>query len=68
MNMAELSQVLNVFTAGLSEKERQVFLWRYWYLDSIEKICRDFHFSTSKVKSMLYRTRTNLMAHLQGGV
>ncbi len=67
VNMSELSKTLDVFIAGLPEAERQVFLCRYWYLDSIEKICRDFHFSSSKVKSMLYRTRRNLMAHLQGG-
>ena len=62
---AELSKTLNRFVAKLPETERQVFLSRYWYLDSIEQISLDFHFSNSKVKSMLYRTRGKLLSHLR---
>ena len=61
----ELSQVLNRFVAELPETERRVFLCRYWYLDSIEQICLDFHFNDSKVKSMLHRTRAKLHNHLR---
>lgn len=62
---AELSETLNRFVAELAETERQVFLSRYWYLDSIEQISLDFHFSNSKVKSMLHRTRGKLLSHLR---
>ncbi len=62
---AELSETLNRFVAELPETERRVFLSRYWYLDSIEQISLDFHFSNSKVKSMLHRTRGKLLSHLR---
>ena len=62
---AELSKTLNRFIANLPAAERQVFLCRYWYLDSIEQISTDFCFSTSKVKSMLHRTRAKLHSYLK---
>ena len=62
---AELSNPLNRFVAALPATERQVFLCRYWYLDSIETISRSFCFSRSKVTSMLYRTRVKLLNHLK---
>lgn len=55
-----LSRVVNAFVISLPETEQKVFLCRYWYMDSIEAICRQFAFSESKVKSMLYRTRAKL--------
>ncbi len=65
----ELSKSLNRFIAALPDTERRVFLCRYWYLDSIDTISQEFNFSTSKVKSMLYRTRGKLLRHLsQEGV
>ena len=42
----ELAKTLNRFIASLPVTERQVFLCRYWYLDSIEKISMDFCFSS----------------------
>lgn len=60
----ELTEILNRFLAGLPETERNIFLCRYWYLDSIAQICRTYRFSESKVKSMLYRTRKKLQNHL----
>ena len=65
MEMAELTQILNKFVRNLSKAEHDVFLCRYWYLDSIEAIARRFEFSQSKVKSMLSRTRKKLYTHLQ---
>lgn len=62
---AELSKALNRFIANLPATERQVFLCRYWYLDTIAQISADFGFSTSQVKSMLHRTRAKLFSHLK---
>lgn len=55
-----LSEVMNRFIKGLPDKEQKVFLCRYWYMDSIDSICRQFGYSESKVKSMLFRTREKL--------
>lgn len=61
----ELSERIDRFLGTLVPVERQVFLCRYWYLDSISKIGGDFGFSDSKVKSMLHRTRAKLRAYLE---
>lgn len=61
---AELTQILNAFLRNLPKEERQVFVCRYWYLDSIADIAARFGFSQSKVKSMLARTRMKLRAAL----
>ena len=60
----ELTRSLNDFLAALPETERNVFLSRYWYLDSIEAITKITGFSQSKVTSMLHRTRGKLRKRL----
>lgn len=60
----ELTRLLNGFLASLSETERNVFLCRYWYLDSIPDISEHSGFSQSKVTSMLHRTRGKLRKKL----
>ena len=57
---AELTRVINEFLSSLSETERNVFLCRYWYMDSIQTISQISGFSQSKVTSMLHRTRGKL--------
>lgn len=64
VEMQILADVINSFVKGLPDKEQQVFLCRYWYMDSVEAIAARFGFSVSKVKSMLYRTRQKLRARL----
>lgn len=56
----EIAQSINDFLAALPQKERQVFLCRYWYLDSISQISRYTGFSQSKITTMLHRTRKKL--------
>ena len=60
----ELTRVLNGFLASLSETERNVFLCRYWYMDTIVTIAKITGFSQSKVTSMLHRTRGKLRKKL----
>ena len=59
-----LADVINTFVKALPDTEQRVFLCRYWYMDSVESIAKEFGFSQSKVKSMLYRTREKLRARL----
>lgn len=60
----ELMRTLNQFLMSLSEAERNVFLCRYWYLDSIQIISQVSGFSQSKVTSMLHRLRGKLRKRL----
>lgn len=61
----ELEVSVNRFLDRLSATERNVFLCRYWYLDSIGEIADTFGFTTAKVNSMLRRTREKLRRHLE---
>ena len=64
----ELTRVLNQFLASLPETQRNIFLCRYWYLDSIPVISEYSGFTQSKVTSMLHRTRGKLrkLLHEEG--
>ena len=60
-----LEQSVAEFLRALEPGQRDVFLARYWYLASVEEICRKTGFSQSKVKSMLQRIRSRLRRYLQ---
>lgn len=60
-----LTGTINAFVRALPQVEQKVFVCRYWYMDSIASICKQFGFSQSKVKSMLLRTRKKLQTHLE---
>lgn len=62
---AELTAAMNTFVMTLPPVERRVFICRYWYLDPIPVIARQFGFSQSKVKMMLHRQRKKLLFHLE---
>ena len=64
LSQRELVRILNSFLTALPETERNVFLCRYWYLDSIEALVKITGFSQSKVTSMLHRTRGKLRKKL----
>lgn len=60
-----LSEAINGFLGALDEEKRNLFLRRYWYLDSISDLARCFAMSESKVKTTLFRCRAQLRAHLE---
>lgn len=62
---AELSVAVDRFIRGLPKMQRDVFVCRYWHLDSIADIAAQFGYSRSKVKSMLHRTRGQLRRYLE---
>ena len=55
-----LGQSISNFLRKQPETARNVFLRRYWYMDSIAQIADRFGMTQSKVKSMLFRTRNAL--------
>ena len=65
MEKRDLQRKLNAFLLGLPRLDRQVFMCRYWYMDSVSDIARQFACSESKIKSMLYRTRNKLRTVLK---
>lgn len=60
-----LRQAINGFLGTLSEEKRNVFLRRYWYLDSVAAISKRYALSQSKVKTMLFRMRGQLRSYFE---
>ncbi|MGM9601862.1 MAG: RNA polymerase sigma factor [Faecousia sp.] len=65
MDAKALGQMLTRFLKAQRESARNVFLRRYFYMDSISEIAARYGYSESKVKSMLYRTRSKLYEYLK---
>ena len=65
IGMAQLSKCISKFLYQQSADARSVFVCRYFYCESIEEIAACFGYSSSKIKSMLMRTRTRLKSYLQ---
>lgn len=61
----ELSDVINSFLGRLSEEKRNIFIRRYWYLDSVTDISKRFGLSESKIKTTLFRCRNELRRYLE---
>ena len=61
----ELIASYNRFLEELPRLEREIFLRRYFFLDSIKAISKKSGFSESKVTSMLYRIREKFREHLE---
>ena len=56
---------LEVFLKGLSSRDRDLFLCRYWYLASVREIAQAFRLPESRVKAVLFRTRNKLKIYLE---
>lgn len=60
-----LREAINGYLAMLDEEKRNIFIRRYWYLDSITDISKRFAVSKSKVKTALFRCRNELRDYLE---
>ncbi len=59
-----LGQMISDFLYSEKEDARLVFIRRYYFYDDIRTISKNYSFSESKVKSMLYHTRQRLREYL----
>ena len=62
---AELQRLLNAFLHTLPEKECNVFLRRYWYVEEYQEIAKRFGMNLNTVKTSLFRTRKKLREYLE---
>ena len=60
-----LREAINTFLGSLKPEKRNIFIRRYWYLDSIADISKRYAISESKVKSALIRCRGKLREYLE---
>lgn len=65
VQLAELTHTLEDFLKGLSSRDRDLFLCRYWYLASIREIAQAFRLPESRVKVILFRIRNKLKIYLE---
>lgn len=56
---------ISAYLRGKKEADRNIFLRRYWYADTISEIAERFGAGESRIKSILYRMRRELRKHLQ---
>ena len=60
----ELAAAIDRFLRTLPEKDCNLFLRRYWYVDSISVIADRYGMKENTVKSILFRTREKLRKFL----
>ncbi len=61
----ELGESINLFIENLPEKERKIFIRRYFFFETPERIGERFGFSPNRVSVILHRTRKKLKKHLE---
>lgn len=61
----ELKEQLESFLRELPERNRQIFLLRYWYMMPVSEIAGRYSMSAGAVKMVLQRLRQKLKVHLE---
>ncbi len=62
---AELERLIHNFLKELPEKECNVFLRRYWYVEDYQAIAKRYGMNLNTVKTTLFRVRGKLRAFLE---
>ena len=65
LEASETAAAINTFLAGLEPLKRKVFVRRYWYMDPVADVAERFGLTVANTKTMLFRIRKDLAAHLR---
>ena len=60
-----IGRTIDRFLQSLPEKNRTVFLRRYWYCQSVEQIAAGLGMNQNQIKSILFRSRKRLRTILE---
>ena len=63
--LEELQGSINTFLNGLKEKERNIFIRRYYFGESLDFIGKKYKITSNSVAKCLSRTREKLKTHLK---
>ncbi len=63
-NIKNLNDALNEFLINISERDRCIFIRRYYYMDEVEEISEKFGISANHIYTILMRTRKKLRKFL----
>ena len=61
----ELKAAIRRFLGTLKQKDRELFLARYWYFTPVREIALKYGYSEANVKTSLHRTRKKLRCFLE---
>lgn len=62
---AELEKLLNRFLHTLPERDCNIFLRRYWYMEEYSEIAEKYQMKLNTVKTSVFRTRAKLRDYLE---
>lgn len=62
---SELERIINEFLHTLPEKDCNVFLRRYWFMEEYTVIAKRYNLKLNTVKTSLFRTREKLRLQLE---
>ena len=65
VNRLAISDTIDRFLDGLSEKQNMIFVARFYFSESIEEISRRFDLPSGTVKSIIHRLKKSLKAFLE---
>ena len=61
----EIVKIINGFLRKETPERRQMFIRRYWFLESVQDVASRFQVSEGKVKTTLFRMRSRLRRYLE---
>lgn len=61
----EITELLNQFLENLSPKDRDIFLRRYWFADTLSEIAKRHQTTIGSIRGNLYRNRNKLREFLR---
>ena len=65
MDTQHITEVINNFLEESNRLERQIFVRRYWYMESILEIANACDISDARIKTILFRQRKKLKKYLE---
>ena len=60
-----LCEAINTYLRGLSPQARNLFVGRYYFMDSLKEVASYYGMTESKAKSLLHRTRIGLKVYVR---
>lgn len=60
-----LTDIINRFLESLSEKSRNIFIRRYWYMSDVVEIAKDYSMTETSVNVSLFRSRKKFKIFLE---
>ena len=65
LDTQHITEVINNFLEESNRLERQIFVRRYWYMESILEIANACDISDARIKTILFRQRKKLKKYLE---